>query len=132
MISKGIVLRIIDANYAEVSVTRQSACGENCGSCSGCDKPTHTAISIAKNTTDAKVGDVVNLKTETKKVLKGAVYIYILPLILFFVFFLISSILFENEITQNYFSVFGFIFGIYIAWLYSKKLAKEDISIEIF
>lgn len=133
MVSKGIVQKIIDENYAEVCVTRQSACGENCASCSGCSKPNYTAVTIAKNTTDAKVGDTVNIKSETLTVIKGAVYVYILPIILFFVAFFIGSKLSFSENVNNILGIFGFSLGIFIAGLYSKKMAKtEEVSVEIF
>ena len=133
MVSKGIVTKIIDQNLAEVCVTRQSACGDNCGSCSGCDKPTHKASAIAKNPINAQVGDVVNLKTEAAKVLKGAAFVYILPIILFFALYSVAGLILDNEAVNATIGVVGFAIGIYIAGYYSKTMGKKnEVTLEIF
>lgn len=131
MVSKGIVTKIIDENLAEVEVTRQSACGENCASCKGCDKPTFKAISLAKNPINAKVGQSVNLKNQSQIILKGAVFVYILPIVLFFAFYTIGISFIKIESICNILGVVGFGFGIYIAGMYSKK-TQSNITLEIF
>lgn len=133
MVSKGVVKKIIDDKHAEVCVTRQSACGDNCASCSGCHKPTYTAVAIAKNPINAKVGDVVNIKSEAITVIKGATFVYILPLVLFFIFYAVSCNLILNETINGVFGVLGFALGIFFAGLYSKKMGKqEEVGLEIF
>ncbi|MFI3115013.1 MAG: SoxR reducing system RseC family protein [Clostridia bacterium] len=133
MISKGIVQKIIDDKHAEVCVTRQSACGENCASCSGCAKPTYKAVTIARNPINAQVGDVVNLKSEDAIILKGAVYVYVLPLVLFFVFYAFACYLTDIESTRNVFAIAGFSFGVSLAIFYSKKMSKNNnVTVEIF
>ncbi len=133
MISKGIVQKIIDDKHAEVCVTRQSACGENCASCSGCSKPTYKAVTIARNPINAQVGDIVNLKSETATVIKGAMYVYILPLVMFLAFYAFASYLTQDENVRNVFAIAGFSFGVSLAILYSKKMTKNaEVSVEIF
>ncbi|MFI3226905.1 MAG: SoxR reducing system RseC family protein [Clostridia bacterium] len=133
MVSKGIVQKIIDENHAEIVVTRQSACGDNCASCSGCSKPTYKAVAVAKNPVGAQVGDVVNVKSETLTVIKGAAFVYILPLILFFVFYAVSSQFLQSEGICGAIGVVGFAIGIYFAGLYSKKMGKQqEVGLEIF
>lgn len=132
MVSKAKVTKIIDENLAEIEVTRKSACGDNCATCSGCDKPNYIAISIAKNPKGAKVGDVVNVESKASYVLKGAAYIYMLPLILFFIGYLVPSAFTENESVKNGIGFIGFCLGIFLAGLYSKRMQKKnEINLEI-
>lgn len=133
MISKGIVQKIIDDKYAEVCVTRQSACGDNCASCSGCSKPTYKAVTVAKNPINAQVGDVVNLKSENATIIKGATYIYVLPLVLFFAFYALANFVTSDENIKNALAIGGFAFGVDFAILYSRKIEKnKKVTVEIF
>jgi len=69
-----------DGKYAEVKVIRESACGGNCSSCgSGCSKEKSVT---ARNKADAKTGDRVVLRLDTKKVLWACFFVYTMPLIL--------------------------------------------------
>ena len=78
----GIVREAADG-MCKVSVRRQSACGENCATCSATCKQKE-ALCIAKNTANARVGDKVVIEIATEKVLKSAFLVYILPIIVFF------------------------------------------------
>ena len=97
MVSKAVVRKIMDNNLAEIEVMRQSACGDSCASCSGCNKP--------KN---AQVGDVVNVRGSAGFVLKGASFVYILPLILFFIFYLATNAITQVEGVSIALGVVGF------------------------
>lgn len=131
MVNKATVIKIIDENYAEVEVTRQSMCGDNCVSCAGCEKPTTRAKSIAKNTINAKVGDVVNVNSNTRYVLRGAAFVYILPLLLFVIFCSVAENLFAIEFITNISAVIGFVVGIFVVKIYNNKI-KDNVSLEIF
>lgn len=63
----------------EVSVLRQSACGENCAHCKGGCTPTDTIIT-AENTVGAKAGDRVMLEIPDKTGIKAAALAYLLPI----------------------------------------------------
>lgn len=68
--------------WAVVDVYRSSACGENCGgSCDVC-KTAHAVRAEAENTIGARAGDIVELESESGKVLGLAFVLYILPLII--------------------------------------------------
>lgn len=80
MISEGIVVEI-NKSYAVVNVKRQSACGENCASCGGCEK---NSVSVnAVNSVNADKGDKVLVESKTSAVLCSAFVIYIIPLFVF-------------------------------------------------
>ena len=77
------IVKEVTGEMCRVSVKRQSACGENCATCSATCKQ-KDALCIAKNTAKAKVGDKVVIEIATDKVLKSAFLVYILPIIVFF------------------------------------------------
>lgn len=87
-------VKSVKKNKAEVEVKRISGCGGGCKSCSGCDTPSH--IVIIPNTLNAKVGDFVELKGETKNILKYTMIVYMIPFSL-----LISGILLAMSILKN-------------------------------
>lgn len=74
----GIVKR--GGAMCEVSILRQSACGENCAHCKGGCTPTDTIIS-AENIIGAKAGDRVILEIPDKTGIKAAALVYLLPII---------------------------------------------------
>ncbi len=63
----------------EVSVLRQSACGENCAHCKGGCTPTDTIIT-AENMVGAEVGDRVILEVPDRAGIKAAALVYSLPI----------------------------------------------------
>lgn len=85
----GIVTEVT-GDICRVSVKRKSACGENCASCKAtCSAREHICEAI--NSVGAKVGDRVVLETDSKKVLKSAFLVYILPILVFLTVFMIAS-----------------------------------------
>ena len=91
-------VKSVEGDFCQVVVTRQSACGENCASCKGGCK-LQNQICNAKNSVGAKAGDKVIIEMDTKKVLKSALLVYILPIIVFFtVYFLLYNLLESTRI----------------------------------
>ncbi len=89
------IVKEIKGNDAVLEVRRASACGANCGGCSSsCEVAPHF-ITI-NNKLNAKLGDIVEIKGETKKILKYTFIIYIVPLV-----FLIIGIALGNEYFQS-------------------------------
>ena len=73
----GVVVKT-ENDMANVRFFRSSACGGNCTSCGGCGgKP---AVAEAYNSIGAAPGDEVVIETDTKAVLTGAFFAYIVPL----------------------------------------------------
>lgn len=92
----GFVRNIIDGKL-ELEIKRVSGCGENCKGCgSSCDIPAH--IITLPNKLNASIGDFVEIKGESKKLLKYAMIVYMVPFI-----FLIAGIVLGN----NYFKSIG-------------------------
>ena len=74
-------VRKTEGEIAFVVVKRQSACGENCANCGGCQNKENELL--VKDTIGVKPGDVVVVEMADKKILKAAFVFYILPLVIF-------------------------------------------------
>lgn len=109
----GVVSEIKDGT-ATVRFVRDSACGENCAMCGGCDK--RTSVVNAKNIAGAKPGDRVVVETDTGMVLAGAFSAYIVPIILMFSGY---------GMLGCAGAVFGFLLPFIILKFINKKLEKK-------
>lgn len=116
-------VRKIQGDCAYVVVKRQSACGENCGNCSGCKDKSNEIL--AKNTVDAKAGDSVLVSMETKKVLMAAFLFYMVPLILFFGLYAVLWVLDFSETICLILGVVSALFFYILLYFYDKKNKSE-------
>ena len=94
-------VRVVKCNSdgtARVVHTRQSACSGDCHKCSGCGAVSQTLFLTAANPIGARVGDVVTLFSRSTPVLAAAAILYLLPLILFLVGYLVGSALWQQGI----------------------------------
>lgn len=108
---------------AEVVHIRESACSGDCHKCSGCGAATQAVIFTAHNPINAQEGDVVVVRSESGPVLLGAAVLYMVPLVLFFVGYMIG------------FSVWGkgallgclfFVLGIGLAAVYDRLVTSKQ------
>lgn len=125
MIQKAVVKKILDREYAEIEVQRQSACGHDCAKCGGCGAPQERIQAVAKNRVDAKVGDIVTIEGENKEIIRMAAVVYTIPLILFFVFFVLASLCGLGEGAAGGLGCLGLVVGTAIAVVYNKKIKKN-------
>lgn len=109
----GVVSEVKDG-IAAVRFVRDSACGENCAMCGGCDK--RTSFVKAKNTIDAAPGDKVVIETDTGMVLAGAFFAYIVPIVLMFLGY---------DTLGCVGAVLGFLLPFIIFKFINKKLEKK-------
>lgn len=86
------VEKILDDGTARVVLHRQSACSGDCHKCAGCGAVGQTMVLTAHNPIGAAEGDRVIIRSDTAPVLKGAMVLYILPLLLFFAGYALGSI----------------------------------------
>jgi len=87
MVSSGYVKEVKSNGTAVVVFKRESACGGNCASCSGCAASELEAIVV--NKIGASRGDYVTVKSETKDVLLSAFILYMVPVFIFIAAYLI-------------------------------------------
>ena len=64
------VERIIDANHAEISVPRKSACGHDCEECAGCGVTGAAVHAKALNPIGARPGQKVVVQSDTGNMLR--------------------------------------------------------------
>lgn len=126
----GFVRNIID-DKLELEVRRVSGCGENCKGCgSSCDIPPH--VIIIPNKLNAKIGDFVELKGESKKILKYALIVYMIPFIFLIGGIVLGSNYFKERGNSNY-EILGFLVGLvfivisyFIVKIIDKRISKKD------
>lgn len=132
------VVKINNNGMAEVQVARKTACGHDCSKCSGCSQVvTGETVIQAKNELNAKKGDQVLIESKTSKILAAAMIVYILPFLLFFVFYFAVSALFSYQESSLPVvgGLIGFFLGIISAVCWDRREKKtrnlEFVMVEI-
>ncbi len=90
MTQQATVIKNMSGLSAIVRVRRKGACGQSCGRCHGCSAPNEIIEVKAVNRVNAKEGDLVLVESGTKETLKLAAVVYLLPIVLFFIGWLIT------------------------------------------
>lgn len=138
MRQKAVVLET-EGNIAIIEVSRSTMC-EGCEKNSGCDH--HCDISgimstggkmkaKAENKIGAKAGDTVEVETESKKVLVYALLVFIVPIIVCAVFYLIAYKLTENETASFISAAAGFVLTFAFVAAADRKIGKNAPDIKI-
>ena len=110
---------------AQVIHQRESACSGDCHECSGCGAAKEYMIFDAVNTIGASKGDLVVIQSETGPVMKAVGVFYVLPMVLFFLFYYLGTFLNAPGIVGG----LGFALGIAIAVVYDRKVAQKDNTV---
>ena len=119
------VERILDADHAEISVPRKSACGHDCEECAGCGV-TGTAVKArAENPIGAQPGQKVVVESSTQKMLRIVVLVYAIPVALFLIGYLAVFALGGGVGAQYGAAVAGFVLGILFAIRYDRRLRSR-------
>ena len=90
------VEKVLDSNYAEISVPRKSACGHDCEECAGCGMTGAAIRAKARNEIGAAPGEKVVVESSTQKLLGVVALVYLLPVVLFLLGYFLSEGLAEN------------------------------------
>lgn len=124
--------RILDANYAEISVPRKSACGHDCEECAGCGVSGAAVHAKALNPIGACPGQKVVVESSTQKMLRIVALVYLIPVALFMLGYLVMVFLHTSVAVQYTTAVLGFVVGILLAIRYDRKLrAKGGLTFTI-
>lgn len=116
------VERILDPNHAEISVPRKSACGHDCEECAGCGVTGAAVHARAVNTIGARPGQKVVVESSTQKMLGIVALVYLIPVVLFMLGYLVMVFLKASVGVQYFTAVTGFAIGIALAILYDRRL----------
>lgn len=129
MNQKGTVIQIKQTKVL-VAIPRMSACGEHCASCAGgCQGKGHNVW--LENAVGASVGDKVLLSAPTSSVLLGSLFVYILPLILFFIGYGVTYSTTQNTDLAIIISIVCLIGSVMLLHFLDKKIAPKTKIIEI-
>ncbi len=126
MTQNAVVKRLLPGGKAEVEVTRQSACGHDCAKCGGgcTEMVSGPIVAEAINAINAQPNEQVVIEGEFRQVMGLAAIVYAVPLVMFFVFFALGSLLGWGEGGAGIFGVLGFAAGV-AAGVYYNKVYKE-------
>lgn len=118
----GVVVEIKNG-YALVNIERDSACGDNCAACGLCSNREMT-VKI-KNDKNFVVGDLVRLKTDDKKFLRGSAIGYLSLTILLLAGGVIGSI-----IGGEWTAFFGALVMIGVGVVVLRKFFTKKLDVE--
>ncbi len=130
------VVTEVSEKYSVVESERMSACegchksAEGCSACSlmGSGKKISTK---AVNRIGAKVGDTVEIETESRRVMLYAAVVFMLPVLLCLAFYGVASLLGFDETVRYVFLAAGFVISLFFIWIYSKFIVEKRIDAEI-
>ncbi len=116
------VIRTRSDGTAQVMHIRQSACSGDCHKCSGCGAVEQKLLLEAKNTVGARPGDIVTVEADSRQVLTGAAVLYMLPMLLFFLGYLLGAAFWQQgPLTGG----IAFAAGLFLAWVYDRRVAEK-------
>ena len=102
---------------------RESACSGDCHKCSGCGAAKETLLIRAVNQIRAEKGDLVVIRSESGPVLKAAMVLYMVPMVLFFLGYLLGDQMWGRGTLV---SILSFALGIGLAVVYDRKVLKKQ------
>ncbi len=126
------VERILDSSHAEISVPRKSACGHDCEECAGCGVTGAAVHAKALNPIGAAPGQKVVVESSTKKMLRIVALVYLIPVALFFLGYILALAASASVAVQYTAAAAGFLLGILEAIGYDRRLrARGGLSFTI-
>ncbi len=114
----------VDGDYALVKVDKKDECSK-CGMCAF-PKNANSIIFNAKNSVDAKIDDKVIIETVKDTKLFGAILVFLVPLLLIGLSWLITELFLDNEIWVLIFSVIFLVLWYTILAVIDKALKKKS------
>lgn len=132
MVQTATVRNLKSNGMAQVQVKRKTACGHNCEECSGCSEVViGDTLVLARNQKDARPGDVVLIESQSSKILTAAMMVYIMPFLLFFVFYFAGGSFFSTPegSLPVICGLIGFALGIAFAIVWDR-IAKKKGSLQ--
>lgn len=119
------VKKCLPDGMATVMLVRESACSGDCHKCSGCGAVQQTLLVDAENPIHAREGELVRMRSESGSVLTGALVLYILPLVLFFLGYFLG----ETVQLGTLCGCLAFALGIGCAVLFDRLVLKKKKTV---
>ena len=125
------VERIIDQSHAEISVPRKTACGHDCEECAGCGVTGAAVRTRALNPIGAKPGEKVVVESDTGKMMRIILLVYLTPMVLFMAGYFLTWFLGSDALRYGI-AALGFAAGVAAAMAYDRRLrARGGLSFRI-
>ena len=118
----GRVLGVTDG-IAEISVVRESACGDNCSSCSAKCTLKDAKVS-AKAVPGLQKGDMVYIEMASSKIIFAAFLAYITPIFALLLGFLLSSSSGLGEEVSAGIGILSMVVWFFVVYAIDKRLKK--------
>ena len=118
------VEKILDADHAVISVPRKTACGHDCEECAGCGVNGAAVKAKAKNAVGARPGQKVVVESDTKNMLGIISLVYLTPVVLFLLGYLLTWF-FPSEGMRYAVASVAFVVGIIPAILYDRRVRRQ-------
>lgn len=115
------VKKVNSDGTAQVLHIRQSACSGDCHQCAGCGAAEESLMLTARNPIGARPGDLVVIRSESGPVLTAAAVLYVLPLVLFFLGYILGMTWQLGALVGG----LAFALGIALAVAYDRLVAKK-------
>jgi sigma-E factor negative regulatory protein RseC len=115
---------------AEVEVLRGTSCGDACGSCQVCKYASKIKVE-AKNNISARVGDRVEIETNSGDIYSAAFLVYVMPLVLFFIGYAVSAWLGTTEGVSIIVSFASLTAGFLVVVFVNRLRRRKEISFVI-
>ena len=115
-----------DDGTTQVIHVRQSACSGDCHKCAGCGAAKETLLLTAQNPIGAQPGQVVTIRSESGPVLLAGAVLYMMPLVLFFLGYLILEAAWGLGALGG---VGAFVLGIVLAIFYDRRVAAKKKTV---
>ena len=123
MTQTATVTAVAGPGLVQVTVARQSACSHDCGSCAGCGAMPGSITVQAQTEFDLSPGDLVELYSRNGRVLPIAALVYLVPVALFLVGYLLPLDLSGAE--RGLLGGAGFAAGLALAVLADRRLRRQ-------
>ena len=119
------VKEVCDDGTAQVIVIRESDCSGDCHKCAGCGAVQQKMLLQAVNAIGAKPGELAIVSSQSAPVLRGAVVLYMVPMLLFFLGYLLG----EKWNLGALLGGAGFVAGILLAVAYDRLVVKKQNTV---
>lgn len=119
------IKEVCDDGTAQVLIIRESACSGDCHKCAGCGAVQQKMLLRAVNAIGAEPGQLVIVSAQSAPVLRGAAVLYMVPMLLFFLGYILGDAWNLGALMGGA----GFVAGILLAVVYDRLAVKKQNTI---
>lgn len=123
MTQTATVAAVQGPSVVRVTVARQSACSHDCSTCAGCGAVPGSITVLAKTDLDLTPGDLVELYSRSSRILPIAALVYLGPVLLFLMGYLLPQGV--SEAGRGLLGGIGFVMGLALAVLADRRLRRN-------